>query len=77
VNDETYLHRVISSEYDHPKYGPTLLGLLTKQGPGFHPVREIEKMYNDPEIPPKLKKRLQKDLTAYGRVVVQDPKPRD
>ncbi len=77
MNDETYPHGVISSEHDHPKYGPTLLGLLAKQGPGFHPVREMEKMYNDPETPSQLKKRLQKGLTAYGRVVVQDPKSRD
>ena len=63
-------------KHDHPKYGPALLELLRERWPGFHPVREMEKMYNDPETPPKLKKRLQKDLTAYGRVVAQDPLPR-
>jgi hypothetical protein len=29
----------------------------------------MEEMYHDPETPPELKKRLQKDLAAYGRVI--------
>jgi hypothetical protein len=35
----------------------------------------MEKMYHDAQTPPKLKKRLQKNLAAYGRVVVQTPSP--
>jgi hypothetical protein len=40
-----------------------------KRWPGFHPARAMEEMYHDPETPPELKKRLQKDLAAYGRVI--------
>jgi hypothetical protein len=64
-------------KHDHPKYGPALLELLAQRWPDFNPLREMEKMYHDAQTPPKLKKRLQKDLAAYGRVVAQDPKPRD
>jgi hypothetical protein len=59
------------SKHDHPKYGPALLELLRERWPGFHPVREMEKIYSDPEIPPELKKRLQREITAYTRAAVK------
>ncbi len=70
--------RVASSEVAEalaPGYGPTLLELLNERWPGFHPGREMEKMYHDPKTPPKVKKRLRQDLAAYGRGVGQDPSP--
>lgn len=55
-------------KHDHPQYGgytSPLLQMLQERWPGFHPLREMEKMLNDPKTPPKVKKSLRKDLAAY------------
>jgi hypothetical protein len=70
------------SKHDHPKYGgrragtpnkpePSLLALLNERFPDFHPVRTMEEMYNDPETPPELKVRLQREIAAYTRAAVK------
>jgi hypothetical protein len=71
-----YYARMPSQHY-HLKSGPSLLALLDKRWAGFCPLCEMERMLNDPKTPPNVKKRLRQDLAAYGRVVGQDPKPRD
>jgi hypothetical protein len=49
----------------HLKCGPALLALLDERWADFCPVCEMEKMYNDPETPPELKKRLRRNIDAY------------
>jgi hypothetical protein len=50
---------------NHLKCGPALLALLDERWADFCPLCEMEKLYHDPKTPPKVKKRLQKDLDAY------------
>jgi hypothetical protein len=59
---------------EHLKYGRRLLELLDERWAGFCPLCEMEKMYNDPETPPKLKARLRKSIAAYTGVGVSSRK---
>jgi hypothetical protein len=49
----------------HLKCGSSLLALLDERWAGFCPLCEMEKMYHDAQTPPKVKKRLRRNIDAY------------
>jgi hypothetical protein len=53
------------SKHDHLKCGSALLELLRERWSNFCPICEMEKMYHDVQTPPKLKKRLRRDIDTY------------
>jgi hypothetical protein len=61
-------------ECEHLKYISPTLALLREHYPGFCPLCAMEKLYNDAQTPPELKKRLRRQIDAYTGVGVSSRK---